>query len=440
MTLYTLFDAIASGGMGTVYYGRATAVSGLARVVAIKRMHGDLARDPVCASMFHDELRLATRVRHPNVVATLDLARQDNEVLLVMEYVQGESLQDLIARTGLTGSRIPPAIAVSIVCGVLQGLQAAHDATNEAGQPLHIVHRDVSPENVLVGRDGIARLLDFGIARSAGRKYVTRVGEIKGKPSYLAPEQILDGGQRVDRRADIYGAAVVLWEALTGIRLFDGDSLTTTLSQVLTGDVAPPSSLAGPLPHGLDDVVLRGLSRDPNARFATALEMARALAAVTGTLLSFEVGEWVLATAPDSLARQAEHVARLESVVIAPPPSAPAASRPAAVPSVAPVTPARLRPAWPIVAPRTLRGLAAAAMTTFCFTAGVLVVTAATAQSHPAAPAVAVQVAAPIVAVPSQKMPVAIAATLAAPVLSIAATPKPKRKRSPRRPVIDDGF
>src|SRR5258708_29361 len=114
MKHYTLFDSIASGGMGTVHYGRATAGSGLSRIVAIKRMHGDLARDPVCLSMFRDELRLATRVRHPNVVATLDMVEQDGELLLVMEYVQGESLQDLIARSGLSGRRVPPAIAVSI--------------------------------------------------------------------------------------------------------------------------------------------------------------------------------------------------------------------------------------------------------------------------------------------------------------------------------------
>ena len=442
MTFYTLFDAIASGGMGTVHYGRATGGTGLSRVVAIKRMHGDLARDPVCASMFHDELRLATRVRHPNVVATLDFATQDNELLLVMEYVQGESLHDLITRAGLAGARISPAIAVSIVCGVLQGLQAAHDATNEAGQPLHIVHRDVSPENILVGRDGIARLLDFGIARSAGRKYVTRIGEIKGKPSYLAPEQILEGGQRVDRRADIYGAAVVLWEALTGQRLFDGDSLTTTLSQVLTGDVAPPSSLAGPLPPGLDEVVLRGLSRDPNARFATALEMARALAAVTGTLLAFEVGEWVVATAPDSLARQAEHVARLEKLAVAPAPSAPVPSTRVPVPTapfVVSAAPARVRRSWPTVAPRTLRGLAAAALTTVCFTAGVLVVTAATAQSHPAGPAVAVPPPA-IAGVSPPKVVSVLAPPPSAISLASAAPRKSKAKHAPRRPIIDDGF
>lgn len=313
MNPYQLFEPIASGGMGTVHYGRATGASGLSRVVAIKRMHGELARDPACMSMFHDELRLAARVRHPNVVATLDIVEQDRELLLVMEYVQGESLQELIARSAARGEAVPAAVAVSVVCGILQGLESAHEARSETGEPLGIVHRDVSPENVLVGRDGIARLLDFGIARSAGRKHVTRVGEIKGKPSYLAPEQILNAGRQIDRRADVYGAACVLWEALTGRRLFDAESPTVILSRVLNDEVPPPSALAPSLPSALDDVVLRGLSRDPEARFATALEMARALSAVCPSLLPFEVAEWVEALAGDSLARQREQVARIEA-------------------------------------------------------------------------------------------------------------------------------
>lgn len=312
MKLYTLFDPIASGGMGTVYYGRANSASGLSRVVAVKRMHGELARDPVCLEMFRDELRLATRVRHPNVVATLDVLEQEGDLLMVMEFVQGESLQELIARCQQRGQPVPPAIAVSIACGILQGLEAVHEAKSEAGEPLGIVHRDVSPENILVGRDGNARLLDFGIARGAGRKHVTRVGEIKGKPSYLAPEQILDGGRAADRRADVYGVAVVLWEALTGRRLFEGESATVALSKVLTDPVAAPSSLVTSLPQGLDEVVLRGLSRNPDERYATALEMARALRSTCGAFLPFEVTEWLEQVTPESLARQAERVAELE--------------------------------------------------------------------------------------------------------------------------------
>lgn len=313
MKSYTLFDSIASGGMGTVHYGRRNGGAGLSRVVAIKRMHGDLARDASCMAMFREELRLAARVRHPNVIETVDVVEQDGELLLVMDYVQGQSLQQLIARAVELGGRVPPAIAVSVVCGILQGLEAVHEAKSQSGDPLGIVHRDVSPENILVGCDGVARLLDFGIARGAGRKHVTRAGDLKGKPSYLAPEQILEGSSKVDRRADIYGASVVLWEALTGRRLFDAETVSATLSRVLTDPVTPPSRLVSSLPQGLDEVVLRGLSRDPEQRFASALEMARELRHVCGTLLHFEVGEWVQGMAADALQRQREMVGSFEN-------------------------------------------------------------------------------------------------------------------------------
>jgi serine/threonine protein kinase len=355
MKQYDLFDSIASGGMGTVCFARARDGAGLSRVVAVKRMHGELADNPTCLAMFHEELRLSARVRHPNVIATLDMVEQHDELLLVMEYVPGESLQDLIARTNRLGQRVPPAIAVSIVCGILQGLQAVHDATNEAGEPLGIVHRDVSPENILVGRDGIARLLDFGIARGAGRKYETRVGEIKGKPSYLAPEQILNGGKIVDRRTDVYGASLVLWEALTGLRLFDGESPTVTLSRVLTEEVPRPSSVVSALPQELDEIILRGLSREPGQRFATALEMARALRNACGSLLPFEVAEWLQQAAGDSLAIQAAQVARIETLSSEPPEEEEAA--PESVRTSMSLTPPRSTPLPPLALERALTWL-----------------------------------------------------------------------------------
>jgi serine/threonine-protein kinase len=466
MKHYRLFDSIASGGMGTVHYGRATSGAGLSRIVAVKRMHGDLARDPVCLAMFRDELRLATRVRHPNVVATTDMVEQDGELLLVMEYVQGESLQDLIARAALAGHRVPPNIAVSIACGILQGLEAAHDAKNEAGEPLGIVHRDVSPENVLVGRDGIARLLDFGIARGVGRKHVTRVGEIKGKPSYLAPEQILDGGKNVDRCTDIYGAAIVLWEALTGKRLFDGDTPTITLSRVLTEVVEPPSALAGPLPEGLDEVVMRGLSRNPEERYATALEMARALSGVCGALLSFEVGEWVQATAADSLSRQAQTVSRLENTATLTGKRLPELSQlrnaeePDDVPpestrtnmALTPVRPNGASPvdrmsAWLERAPRARQALFASAVSLFCFAAGVVVVSAATATAHPRTAPVAAATLSPLKDVSPAAAFALVEEPVAAPAPPPSAAPPSKHKKhgvtmlAPRKPaVIDDGF
>ena len=480
MKLYTLFDSIASGGMGTVHYGRANAAGGLSRVVAVKRMHGELARDPVCLDMFRDELRLATRVRHPNVVATLDVVEQEGDLLMVMEFVQGESLQELIARCQQRREPVPPAIAVAIACGILQGLEAVHEAKSEAGEPLGIVHRDVSPENILVGRDGIARLLDFGIARGAGRKHVTRVGEIKGKPSYLAPEQILDGGQRIDRRADIYGVAVVLWEALTGRRLFDGDSPTAALSKVLTEPVPRPSSLTASLPQELDDVVMRGLSRNVEERFATALEMARALRSVSGTLLPFEVAEWLEQMTPDALARQASRVAELERLVM-PSPSPRSSQRLASSPRPQPdatedapestrtnmaLTPRRPSPparplqsasSWLERRPQARRAALTTLVAILGFSMGLLLVGAARPALIPAAPQAGAalpsdtaRVAAAPAVVAAEEGPAALVPAPPPAVTASAEAPR-KRKRAPivaapssplpKRSVrIDDGF
>lgn len=393
MSRYSCFEPIASGGMGTVHYGRAISTAGLSRVVAIKRMHGDLARDPRCLAMFRDELRLATRVRHPNVIATLDVVEEQGELLLVMEYVQGESLQALIARSLVQGARLPPAIAVTVICGILQGLEAVHQARNEAGEPLGIVHRDVSPENILVGRDGVARLLDFGIARGAGRKYVTHAGEIKGKPSYLAPEQILNG-RAVDRRTDVYSAAVVLWEALTGRRLFDGQTIGVVLDSVLHETVLRPSALVPALPSDLDDVVMRGLSRNPADRFATALDMARALRRACSALLPFEVSDWLEVSAQASLERQTATVRRIETTPLpaktelglglgheAPrPASAPSSDRPRVAPRLA--RRVEQTRAWLRAKPNVRFALLATLVAVFGFALGLLVVS--TALSEPA--------------------------------------------------------
>jgi serine/threonine-protein kinase len=449
MKHYDLFDSIASGGMGTVCFARASAGAGLSRVVAVKRMHGELARNPTCLAMFHEELRLSARVRHPNVIATLDMVEQDAELLMIMEYVPGESLQDLIAKANNLGQRVPPAIAVSIICGILQGLEAVHDATNEAGEPLGIVHRDVSPENILVG---IARLLDFGIARGAGRKYVTRVGEIKGKPSYLAPEQILNGGKVVDRRTDVYGASLVLWESLTGLRLFDGESPTVTLSRVLTEDVPRPSTIVSALPQELDEIVMRGLNREPERRFATALEMARALRSACGSLLPFEIAEWLQQAAADSLARQAAQVARIETLApdvsleetIEPGPDSVRTSMSLTPPRSTPVPPLGLERAlsWLDRSPPMRAGVLALG-SVLCFCVGILLMSAV----YPALPRAAAPVAA--ATIPTQTRlnpapaPVATVTADAAGKPATSASPVKKKKphRAPTSPlVVDDGF
>ena len=215
---YALYGPIATGGMATVHFGRQLGAAGFARTVAVKRLRGEYLESHEFVSTLLDEARLASRIRHPNVVATLDMVTEDDELFLVMEYVAGESLSRLLARVARDRGRVAPRVATGILCGVLHALHAAHEATDERGEPLGIVHRDVSPQNVLVGSDGLARLLDFGIAKGKGRLQTTRAGQLKGKVGYMAPEQIL--GEEPDRRSDVYAASVVLWEVLTGRRLF----------------------------------------------------------------------------------------------------------------------------------------------------------------------------------------------------------------------------
>ncbi len=307
---YALYGEIAAGGMATVHFGRLLGPVGFSRTVAIKRLHPQFAKDPEFVSMFLDEARLAARIRHPNVVPTLDVVATQGELFLVMDYVQGESLSRLIRAAREHGQRIPPRFVASIVCGGLHGLHAAHEAKNERGEPLGIVHRDISPQNVLVGSDGVARVLDFGVAKASGRIQTTREGQLKGKLAYMAPEQI--GGQ-VTRQTDVYAAAIVLWEALTGQRLFAGENEGQILSKVLGGVVDPPSTIAPELPPGLDAVVLRGLAREPAHRYATAREFAIALERCVGIASPTEVGEWVEAVAHGALAKRAEKIAEIES-------------------------------------------------------------------------------------------------------------------------------
>src|SRR5687767_6563935 len=190
--------------MARVHLGRLMGPAGFARTVAIKRLHEGLARSPEAAATLLDEARLAARVQHPNVVAILDVLAVDGELTLVMEYVHGESLAVLLRAARARGEVVPPPVAVQIVREVLAGLHAAHEARSEAGEPLGLVHRDVSPQNILVGLDGAARVFDFGIAKAAGRYQETATGQLKGKVSYMAPEQLL--GQAVDRRADVFAA------------------------------------------------------------------------------------------------------------------------------------------------------------------------------------------------------------------------------------------
>jgi serine/threonine-protein kinase len=308
---YRLYGELASGGMATVHLGRQIGSGGFSKMVAIKRLHPQFGKLDEFVDMFLAEARLAARIRHPNVVQPLDVLRVEDEVFLVMEYVEGDSLSRLMKATVARQEKVPLPVAIAVISGVLRGLHAAHEAKNDKGEPLEIVHRDVSPQNVLVGVDGTPRVIDFGIAKAADSVQVTQEGELKGKLAYIAPEIL--SGHRGTRRADIYAAAVVLWEVLTAQRLFDADYQSAIVANILHRPVDPPSDFLPNLPKALDEVVMKGLARDPSDRYATAREMAVALEEASPAASAAVVGEWVETVAANSLLHRGQRVAQIEA-------------------------------------------------------------------------------------------------------------------------------
>jgi serine/threonine protein kinase len=315
---YSLHAPIAAGGMATVHLARDERPEGERRAVAVKRLHPQFARDPDFIAMFLDEARVAKNIVHPNVVRTLDLVRSDEEVFLVMEYVAGESL----AR--LTRGKKPPPIRIitAVLNDVLQGLHAAHVAKDASGTPLNIVHRDVSPQNILVGADGVSRLLDFGVAKARGRMQETRQGELKGKLAYMAPEHLQ--GADVSLRTDLYAAGVVLWETLTGKRLFASENEGAVVARILAGQVPSPMSVVmasgATIPYldmtelqHIDRVVMRALARDPAVRHQNARDMALDICAAVEPAEREDVAAWVRGTAHDVLESRAAIVREIES-------------------------------------------------------------------------------------------------------------------------------
>jgi serine/threonine-protein kinase len=271
---------LASGGMGTVYVARQVGAAGFERLVVMKRVHRHHMGNREFLTMLRDEAHLASMVKHPNVVPVIDVVEADGELALVMEYVESTALSSLLKLARADGEQLPMTIAVRILADALSGLQAAHEAVDMRGQRLDIIHRDVSPQNIIVGLDGSSRLIDFGVAKATHRLTQTRSDSLKGKLGYMAPEQVM--GLTIDRRIDIFAAGVALHEALVGRRLFTGENDFDTMRRILEMPLPRPSELVPGLPPKLDDVVMRALEREPEKRFQTAAEMLEALeAAVT---------------------------------------------------------------------------------------------------------------------------------------------------------------
>jgi eukaryotic-like serine/threonine-protein kinase len=267
---YEILGELKRGGMGEVLLGRRRGAHGFERLCAIKTMRAERRADPELRTMFLDEARLLARLHHPAIAQVYDFGEEDGVLYLVLELVAGVSF------SRLAQLRPPPEVAVAAMAEAMNGLHAAHELCDEHGEPLGVVHRDVSPQNLLLTFDGRVKVLDFGIALMRGRAAPeTELGSVKGKPAYMAPEQLV--GDAVDRRTDVYAAGIVLHELCTGERLFQSDSPFVVARRIEQGLIDPPSKSAGALPAGLDELVLRALARDPADRFATAGAMAAAL-------------------------------------------------------------------------------------------------------------------------------------------------------------------
>jgi eukaryotic-like serine/threonine-protein kinase len=275
---YEVLSRLASGAMGVVYLGRLRTVGGFERLFAIKVLHEHLANKQQVVKMLLDEARIAARIQHPNVVSTVDAELSSSgEYYVVMEYVDGFTLCELLDHPRLDAVR-RVRLGLRALLDACYGLDAAHRLCDPASdRPLGIVHRDVSPSNVLISLQGLGLIADFGIARAAERGTDSLPGIIKGTPCYMAPEQISTADD-LDARADVWGLGAVLWEVLTGEQLFYSTAgVSGVLAQVLTGNIPAPSSRNSRVPPALDAACLKALSRDRDARYASAFDLAEEL-------------------------------------------------------------------------------------------------------------------------------------------------------------------
>lgn len=268
---YELLQRLGHGGMATVYLGRATGKAGFEKLVAVKVIHPHLGQEPEFVEMFLDEARIAARLHHPHVVEILDLGEDAGEFYMVMEYVEGSTLSSLLRCLRREDAYLSVPSMMRIVADACEGLAAAHELRDPDGQPYRLVHRDVSPQNLLVSLDGWVKVMDFGIMKAAGKRSNTLTGQLRGKLAYMAPEQAQS--RQLDRRTDLFALGAVLWEMCTNRRLFAADTDAKTIEKVTRCEVPSVLELRPDLPPEIDHILRRALARDPDDRYATAEEM-----------------------------------------------------------------------------------------------------------------------------------------------------------------------
>lgn len=307
---YLLIHQVGRGGMAELFLAKQSGLKGFEKILAIKKILPHLTQDAEFVSMFVNEGKLAALLTHQHIVQIFDLGHVDGAYYMAMEYVMGKDLRSLATKTRERGGRLSLGHVLSIVSQVASGLDYAHRKKDLNGHDLNIVHRDVSPQNILVSYEGEVKLVDFGIAKAAGLGQETQTGILKGKLAYMSPEQAC--GKPIDRRSDVFSLGIVLYELLTGRRLFKGDSDLSTLEQVRTAVIEPPTRFDAEIPAVLEAAVLKALAREADQRYQTAAEFQAALERIMAEsgqgFSSLHLSQLMAATFEEDMRRDAERL------------------------------------------------------------------------------------------------------------------------------------
>jgi serine/threonine protein kinase len=270
-----LVKRLAAGGMAEVFRARQTGAGGFEKAVAVKRILPNFAADPAFKTMFREELALTARFQHPNIVQVFSSGEHQGYLFLVMEFVDGRTLAQLLEAMSDRRRAVSPEVVAYVASEAAKGLDYAHRFADASGRPLGVIHRDVSPQNIMVSYTGHVKVVDFGIAKAADRAELTAPGRIKGKVAYMSPEQV--GGQKLDGRTDIFSLGIVLWEMATGLRLFKAENEVATMNRIAKHEVVPPSSFRNDLDPELDRITMKALAHKRADRYASAMDLARDL-------------------------------------------------------------------------------------------------------------------------------------------------------------------